>query len=117
MSDVLIYRGEFAVAVRGLIGWRVVSDYYGHTRNAWRLTRRARDRELRRQAARVRASFEKDGKDRSVSGRPESDRFNVALCPIHGLHGRRTECFVCGGPVEQVPVRATGKYRGRKWPI
>jgi len=26
-----------------------------------------------------------------------------ARCPEHGLHGERTECFVCGKPVEQVP--------------
>lgn len=29
---------------------------------------------------------------------------NIARCPEHGLHGERTECFVCGGPVEQVPM-------------
>lgn len=29
---------------------------------------------------------------------------NIARCPEHGLHGCRTECFVCGGPVEQVPM-------------
>lgn len=28
----------------------------------------------------------------------------IARCPEHGLHGERTECFVCGGPVEQVPM-------------
>lgn len=28
----------------------------------------------------------------------------VARCAIHGLHGERTECYVCGGPVEQVPM-------------
>lgn len=27
---------------------------------------------------------------------------NIARCPEHGLHGERDECFVCGGPVEQV---------------
>lgn len=31
---------------------------------------------------------------------------NVARCPEHGLHGERTECFVCGGPVEQVRMVA-----------
>lgn len=29
---------------------------------------------------------------------------HIARCPEHGLHGQRTECFVCGGPVEQVPM-------------
>jgi hypothetical protein len=29
---------------------------------------------------------------------------DIARCPEHGLHGQREECFVCGGPVEQVPV-------------
>jgi hypothetical protein len=28
----------------------------------------------------------------------------VARCPIHGLHGERSTCFDCGGPVEQVPM-------------
>ena len=28
----------------------------------------------------------------------------IARCPEHGLHGERTECFACGGPVEQVPM-------------
>lgn len=28
----------------------------------------------------------------------------IARCPEHGLHGQRDECFVCGGPVEQVPM-------------
>lgn len=28
----------------------------------------------------------------------------IARCPEHGLHGERAECFVCGGPVEQVPM-------------
>jgi hypothetical protein len=32
------------------------------------------------------------------------DPVKIARCPIHGLHGERTECFVCGGPVEQVPM-------------
>lgn len=30
---------------------------------------------------------------------------NIARCPEHGLHGERAECFICGGPVEQVPMR------------
>jgi hypothetical protein len=29
---------------------------------------------------------------------------SIACCPKHGLHGERTECFVCGDPVEQVPM-------------
>lgn len=28
----------------------------------------------------------------------------IAECPEHGLHGEREDCFVCGGPVEQVPM-------------
>lgn len=28
----------------------------------------------------------------------------IARCPEHGLHGERDECFVCGGPVEQVEM-------------
>lgn len=28
----------------------------------------------------------------------------IARCPEHGLHGQRDECFVCGGPVDQVPM-------------
>ncbi len=28
----------------------------------------------------------------------------IARCPEHGLHGERKDCFVCGGPVEQVPM-------------
>lgn len=34
----------------------------------------------------------------------ESDVVHIARCAIHGLHGQRTECFVCGGPVDQVPM-------------
>lgn len=29
---------------------------------------------------------------------------NIARCSEHGLHGERAKCFVCGGPVEQVPM-------------
>lgn len=29
---------------------------------------------------------------------------NFARCPEHGLHGQRTACFVCDGPVEQVAM-------------
>lgn len=28
----------------------------------------------------------------------------IARCPEHGLHGERSECFVCGGPVDQVEM-------------
>lgn len=28
----------------------------------------------------------------------------IACCPQHGLHGQRDECFVCGGPVEQIAM-------------
>jgi hypothetical protein len=28
----------------------------------------------------------------------------IARCPEHGLHGERDSCFVCDGPVEQVPM-------------
>ena len=31
--------------------------------------------------------------------------YHIARCPVHGLHGERQEGFVCGGPVEQVPMR------------
>lgn len=29
---------------------------------------------------------------------------SIARCAEHGLHGERTACFVCGGPVEQVAM-------------
>lgn len=31
---------------------------------------------------------------------------HIARCSEHGLHGERTECFVCRGPVEQVAMVA-----------
>lgn len=34
----------------------------------------------------------------------EFGALNIASCRVHGLHGERTECFVCGGPVDQVEV-------------
>lgn len=34
----------------------------------------------------------------------ENESVRIARCPEHGLHGERTECFVCGRPVEQVPM-------------
>lgn len=30
------------------------------------------------------------------------DVARIARCPEHGLHGARTECYECGGPVERV---------------
>jgi hypothetical protein len=54
---------------------------------------------------------------------------NIARCPEHGLHGARSECFICGGAVEQVPMvpcddaaverAAEALYelsRGQAWP-
>lgn len=35
---------------------------------------------------------------------PSNVVVHIALCAEHGLHGERDECFVCGGPVEQVPM-------------
>jgi hypothetical protein len=29
---------------------------------------------------------------------------HIARCPEHGLHGERSECFICGGEVEQVEM-------------
>lgn len=37
---------------------------------------------------------------------------NVAWCPEHGLHGQRTQCHVCGGPVEQVPMVSVSAVDG-----
>lgn len=34
----------------------------------------------------------------------ELEVIEIARCPTHGLHGERSECFVCAGPVEQVPM-------------
>ncbi len=34
---------------------------------------------------------------------------SIACCPKHGLHGERTECFVCHGPVEQVSMVEFGR--------
>lgn len=46
----------------------------------------------------------------------------IARCADHGLHGERTDCHVCGGPVEQVPMvqvdeplRELPKGTIRKW--
>jgi hypothetical protein len=36
----------------------------------------------------------------------------IARCPKHGLHGERTECYVCGGPVEQVAMAELAVQRG-----
>ena len=35
----------------------------------------------------------------------------IAHCPEHGTHGERTECFVCAGPVEQVPLLGAADVR------
>jgi hypothetical protein len=34
----------------------------------------------------------------------------IARCPDHGLHGQRTECYACGGPVEQVEMIPAGYF-------
>lgn len=46
----------------------------------------------------------------------------IACCADHGLHGERTDCFACGGPVEQIPMvqvdeplRELPKDTIRKW--
>ncbi len=42
------------------------------------------------------------------------DVVRIARCPVHGLHGERDACFVCGGPVEQVamlPLEREGARR------
>lgn len=49
-----------------------------------------------------------------------TDVVYIAKCPTHGLHGERQECFVCGGPVEQVammPVEGalTDEMLDRAW--
>jgi hypothetical protein len=33
----------------------------------------------------------------------------VAYCPDHGLHGARDTCFVCGKPVQQIPMCFAGE--------
>lgn len=35
---------------------------------------------------------------------PDNGIVHIAWCPKHGLHGERQECFLCGGPVEQIPM-------------
>lgn len=40
------------------------------------------------------------------------DPVKIACCPEHGLHGERSECFVCGGPVEQVEYVPANQLRG-----
>lgn len=39
---------------------------------------------------------------------------NIARCAVHGLHGERSTCFVCGGPVEQAPMVPAAE-RDRYW--
>jgi len=41
---------------------------------------------------------------------------SVAWCPDHGLHGERTECFVCGGEVEQVRMVELRLDQHDRWP-
>jgi hypothetical protein len=39
------------------------------------------------------------------SGREVERRaIHIARCPEHGIHGERDECFVCGGPVQKLPM-------------
>jgi hypothetical protein len=40
----------------------------------------------------------------SIGIRQWSGAAEVAWCPEHGLHGQRTTCHVCDGPVEQVTM-------------
>lgn len=46
------------------------------------------------------------GVERALMRRQDTDPdvVYIARCPTHGLHGERTECFVCGGPVERVAM-------------
>jgi hypothetical protein len=37
------------------------------------------------------------------------ETFTIACCPEHGFHGARDDCFECGSPVEQVPVRVVAE--------
>lgn len=47
-------------------------------------------------------------------GQRDSAVVHVACCPTHGLHGERTECFECGGPVEQVEMVPAGIAKARE---
>jgi hypothetical protein len=49
---------------------------------------------LHNEVERLRREAQERGKEREV--------VYIARCPVHGLHGDRRECFVCGGPVERV---------------
>lgn len=40
----------------------------------------------------------------------------ITYCPEHGLHGERSTCFVCDGPVEQIPM-AEVPFKGRGYVI
>jgi hypothetical protein len=31
-------------------------------------------------------------------------KVDVAFCPMHGLHGKRDDCFECGNPCQQIPM-------------
>jgi hypothetical protein len=44
----------------------------------------------------------------------------IACCPEHGLHGCRSACFECGGPVDQMPmitVAEADERRRRRIPV
>jgi hypothetical protein len=41
-------------------------------------------------------------KSQSDRSKSEFDTVEIARCPVHGLHGEREECFVCGATVEKV---------------
>lgn len=44
------------------------------------------------------------GNEEFEDGEGDRGPTSIARCPEHGLHGERTDCFACGGPVEQVPM-------------
>ncbi len=56
----------------------------------------------------------------SESSKRESDScravVSIARCPEHGLHGERTDCFVCGGDVEQVRMVELRLDQHDRWP-
>jgi hypothetical protein len=45
-----------------------------------------------------------------------SDVAYIARCPVHGLHGKRLQCFTCGGPVEQVAMIPASEHEHRERP-
>lgn len=48
--------------------------------------------------------------------RPPFTVIQVARCPEHGLHGLRSECHECGGPVDQVELALAGDF-DRLWDV